>query len=375
MIRARETVRARLTSAASVVGAVAVLVGCGGGGPSSPATSQPTSPPASSSSLVSDAIGGLPLTPERQRTLGSLQKLDEHPLYYMEYSGDYDDLMRFIPQTDVGSSAALRPELQACSLFAAMGDLRHAIHGRNRGMSSDTLASMVLFAHPSDGQASVAMVDLTTLGYSGGPPDMRLLAAPLLSRDGMNASGVTVSKADVPLISTPRYDPARPTINFMTAMRFVLDHAHSTEEAIELLDRYNVAFWSGGHFLIADAAGHSAVVEFGPGRLYVLRNDRPWQVATNFLLYAFAGGASPCWRYDRLQATLSASSGVQSREEAMESLASVSVAGRTLWSAVYDMSGREMDLAMARHYERIFRFRLGVEASSSRSAPEARPAS
>jgi hypothetical protein len=32
----------------------------------------------------------------------------------------------------------------------------------------------------------------------------------------------------------------------------------------------------------------------------------------------------------------------------MEALASVSVAGRTLWSAVYDMSAREMDLAMAR---------------------------
>jgi hypothetical protein len=353
--------RARPSLVLSVVAAQALLVGCGGGQPSSPGpgTPQPSAP--SSSSLVSGAITTLPLTPERQSTLDSLERIDEHPLYYMEYSGDYDDLMRFIPQTDVGAAAAPLPEVRACSLFAAMGDPQRRVCGRNRDMSTDTLASMVLFTHPSDGQASLSMVDLTTLGYSGSPGDMRLLAAPLLSRDGMNASGVTVSKADVPLLGAPRYDPVKSTINFMTAMRFVLDHAHSTEEAIELLERHNVAFWSGGHLLIADPSGHSAVLEFGPGRMYVLRNDRPWQVATNFLLLDFVGGPSPCWRYDRLQATLSASNGTRSREEAMEALSSVSVAGHTLWSAVYDMSAGEMDLAMARRYDEIFRFRLRDE--------------
>ena len=355
--------RARLAAAASVAAAVTLLVGCGGTQPSSPVAPQPSA--SSSSSLVSDTITGLPLTPERQRTLGSLARIDDHPLYYMEYSGDYDDLMRFIPQTDVGSSAGPRPEILACSLFATLGDPQRRLHGRNRDMSTDALASMVLFTHPSDGLASVSMVDLTTLGYSGTPGDMRLLAAPLLSRDGMNASGVAVSKADVPLIGAPRYDPAKPTINFMTAMRFVLDHAHSTEEAIELLERHNVAFWSGGHLLIADPSGHSAVLEFGPGRMYVLRNDRPWQVATNFLLLDFAGGPSPCWRYDRLQAILSTSNGTRSREEAMEALSSVSVAGRTLWSAVYDMSAGEMDLAMARRYDKVFRFRLTAPATSA----------
>ena len=49
---------------------------------------------------------------------------------------------------------------------------------------------------------------------------------------------------------------------------------------------------------------------------------------------------------------------MQSREEAMEALASVSVEGHTLWSAVYDMSAGEMDLAMARRYDRVHRFRL-----------------
>jgi len=352
-VRARQLVFAFLATAATL------LAGCGRQ-PSSPAAPASPAPgtPASGSSLVSDTISALPLTAERQRTLASLQKIDDHPLYRMDYSGDYDDLMRFIPQTDVGASAAVAPEVRACSLFAALGDRRRRFHGRNRDMAADTLASMVLFAHPSDGQASVSMVDLTTLGFSGNQGDMRLLAAPLLIRDGMNASGVTVSKADVPLIGSPRYDPAKPNVNFMTAMRLVLDHARNTDEAIELLDRHNVAFWSGGHLLIADATGQSAVVEFGSGRLYVMRNGRPWQVATNFLLFDFAGGASPCWRYDRLESALSAADGVQSREQAMAALASVSVEGHTLWSAVYDMTSGEMDLAMARRYDEVFRFRL-----------------
>jgi hypothetical protein len=244
-----------------------------------------------------------------------------------------------------------------------MGDPERPVYGRNRDMPNG-LASMVLLTHPSDGQASIGMVDLTTLGFSGDSQDMRLLAAPLLIRDGMNASGVTVSKADVALASAP-YDPAKPTINFMTAMRFVLDHARSTEEAIALLERHNVAFWDGGHLLVADPSGHSAVLEFGAGRMYVLRNDRPWQVATNFLLFDFSGGPSPCWRYDRLQATLSASGGARSPEEAMLALASVSVAGHNLWSAVYDMRGGGLDLVMSGRFDRIFRFRLRREPAAT----------
>jgi hypothetical protein len=350
-------VRALHGFVAFLAAAAALLAGCGGPASSPAALASPSQTVGAVPSLVSDAITALPLTPERQQTLASLRRIDEHPLYRMDYCGDYDDLARFIPQTDVGAAADRPPEIAGCSLFAALGDRRSRLHGRNRDMASDTLASLVLFTHPLDGQASVSMVDLTTLGFTGNTGDMRLLAAPLLVRDGMNASGVTVSKADVPLIGAPRYDPAKPDVNFMTAMRLVLDHARSTDGAIELLERYDVALWSGGHLLIADASGDSAVVEFGPGRLYVMRNDRPWQVATNFLLYEFAG-ASPCWRYDLLQSTLSAAGGAQSREEAMQALASVSVAGHTLWSAVYDMSTLEMDLAMARRYDRAFSFSL-----------------
>lgn len=43
----------------------------------------------------------------------------------------------------------------------------------------------------------------------------------------------------------------------------------------------------------------------------------------------------------------------------MQVLASVSVPGHTLWSAVYDMSALEMDLAMASRYDKVHRFRLG----------------
>lgn len=44
----------------------------------------------------------------------------------------------------------------------------------------------------------------------------------------------------------------------------VLDKAATVEEAIELLKQYNIYF-SGGiecHYLIADASGHSVIVEY-----------------------------------------------------------------------------------------------------------------
>lgn len=67
------------------------------------------------------------------------------------------------------------------------------------------------------------------------------------------------------------------------AIRLMLDYAKNVDEAIALLEKYNVNMdLISIHFLLCDAAGNSAVIEFLDGKMQVLRSDKTWQTSTNF---------------------------------------------------------------------------------------------
>jgi penicillin V acylase-like amidase (Ntn superfamily) len=155
-------------------------------------------------------------------------------------------------------------------------------------------------------------------------------------------------------------DPRKPTIGSLRIIRVLLDRARTTQEALDLIGGYNIDF-SGGppiHYLIADRAGHAAVVEYKDGAMQVVRNDRPWLAATNFYL----AGASPGQRqqdqrYATLDSALDRAAGTLSAQEAMDLLGAVAQ-HHTRWSVVYDLSTGDIHLAMAKRYGRLHRFQL-----------------
>ncbi len=321
------------------------------------------------------------LRPEQKETLASLQKLDDWPLYSMTYTADYRPLLEFKRKY----YRVLGMERPECSTFAAMGgDSR--ILARN---SDDTeRPALLLFTRPPDGYASVSMAYISEVYGSTDlfdSPDTAttLLLSPYCISDGMNSQGLAVGEMSVPG-SKSAQDPAKSTMFESEALRYLLDHAKDTEEAVTILSEHNVSFpmvGQPGHLLVADASGRSAVIEWSKGEMKVTRNDQPWQVATNFLLFGSeelirqgkteldGSGAithdlngKSLWRYLTAWEALRRAGGRLSASQAMDVLASISLERSkeiwypTNWSIVYDLRSRSVDIAMGRNYATVYHF-------------------
>jgi len=102
------------------------------------------------------------------------------------------------------------------------------------------------------------------------------------------------------------------------------------------------------------------VVEYIAGEMKVLPSSHPWQASTNFsLTYSptAESAKSQCWRYKEAYEVLEGAQGSITEEAAMEVLSSVSQSG-TRWSMVYNLTTREVRVAMGRKYDQVLEFSL-----------------
>jgi hypothetical protein len=332
--------------------------------------------------------GPVGTTADNEKTLNSLTKANSHPLYTMSYYGDYGFAKQvgLAYSQDISNSfdfASLRLGLPdsygfkkqagenffqqadsawGCTCFVAYGNVSNPQFGRN--FDWHDCIPLLLFTDPPTGYASVSMVDLEYLGFTrsnlpdGGGDKSALLRAPLYPFDGMNEKGVTVGMMAVPNASAP-YDPAKTTLGELATIRLVLDFAATTDEAISLLKKYNYRVEEPPvHYLIADAAGHSAVIEYVNGAMNVIKNMEPWHVSTNFVITGSGAPAvSPCWRYNTAHSTLTYADGKLTPDAALTLLGNVSQTS-TIWSVVYEMSSGTIHVATDRTYSGALTFVL-----------------
>jgi len=309
------------------------------------------------------------LTTHQLRSLQSLEKVSDHPLYVMRYYAPTD--------SDISPAVSVeRTEKSkwACSLFAAVGDGSEPVYGRNLDWPRHPV--LVLIAEPPDAYASITMVDLSfilpiefthTLDQLPIAERAFLLQTPQWTFDGMNDQGVAIGMAAVADSVVPS-DPALETVGSLQIMRRVLDRAASVEEALEILEQVNVDMQGGPcvHYLIADKDDHAVLVEYWDGEMTVLHADEPWLWATNYHLCRVEESDRPglCWRYDLIGERLRDSSGILTRRDAMSLLESVSWQSSdgsshgTQWSIVYDMKARSASLVMGRKYDEVITFDL-----------------
>jgi len=222
------------------------------------------------------------------KTLASLEKVDDFPLYVMRFHGTY--LFNFFAEegTDwvVYRKIYENVNPDACTSFAALDQQGGGVFGRNFDWRHRS--SLLLFTDPPNAYASVSMVDLFYLGFEGMQEipwanRLNLLGAPYATIDGMNEWGVAIGQNAVPQRKIPK-DPNKPTLLNSQLLRLVLDHAKDVNEAISLIGQYNAEFLRPVHFHIADASGKSVIVEYTDGKIVVVRQENPWQVSTNFLV-------------------------------------------------------------------------------------------
>jgi hypothetical protein len=304
--------------------------------------------------------------PDKLNTLLSLQKVDDHPLYTMTFYGTYDLYSR-LEQGASQQALKIPAGSWACSLFTALADPDNPLFGRN--FDWDPSPALLLFTHPTDGYASVSMVDIAYLGFTGAEAEdltsrpldelNALLEAPYLPFDGMNAAGLAIGMAAVPEEDIP-FDPAKTTVDSLLVMRLILDRAATVEEAVAILRAYNLDWGSGPavHYLIADSSGKAVLVEFTTAGMAVMPAEQPYELATNFMVSRTNGHPGNfCWRYDRIERVLMDAGGSLTAQAAMALLQDVAQPS-TQWSIIYEMSRQQIDVVMGGQFDTLHMFKM-----------------
>ena len=326
-------------------------------------------------------IAALVLFRNELRSLMSLEKVDKYGMYQMTYYGDYgfDEFLEVGARNDADIEAFVTKRLlkglpinlgvtgDGCTAFVVKNESGDILFGRNFDF---------LYAPSLQLYTSVSTVNLAFAGYSGDNlPDgsffntFLTLAAPFLPFDGMNEKGLAIALLAVPKAEVP-YNPDKITLNTTTAIRLVLDKAATVEEAIELLKQYNIYF-SGGiecHYLIADASGHSVIVEYVNQELCVVESETEYQIASNFIAYNglnIGEGFTEFERYDRVQNAIEENNGILEVSGAIQLLADVGVfdgdIDKLQWSVLYNLTTGKGGIFANRKTNNIIEFNLDMD--------------
>ncbi|MFI6290884.1 carcinine hydrolase/isopenicillin-N N-acyltransferase family protein [Nonomuraea sp. NPDC050790] len=282
---------------------------------------------------------------EIARTAAGLRRLDDLPLYEMTYHGGYD---AEAPLTE--AELARRGDGWACSLFHRPGRF-----GRN--FDWDPNPAMVVHSRAPGAYASLSLVDVSYLFPPAARPDLnavqdrrRLAHAVLMPFDGMNEKGLAVGLAQAPHADLPARTPGRKVVSGTRIIRLMLDRAATVPEAVELMRRYDLDFTGGPqlHYLIADRAGRSVVVEFAEGRMNVLDE----RYLTNITL---TGADRNTKLADRRYRLLSEGD----RTDPMRLLEKVAQ-HHTRWSIVYDQENLTAKIVTGQQWDRVRDLRLAA---------------
>lgn len=304
---------------------------------------------------------------------GASVKYLEEGLYAMEYTGNYG-LEDFLDQGGRSSDMAVADfvidqlfhglvnlNLQGapfgCSTLSVSSPEGARIFGRNFDWGA--CATLIVQTQPKNGYASVSTVNMDFLNLGLNLSEsafVRLMsaAAPYAPMDGMNEKGLCVAVLMIEERPGFQQDSEKPDLTTTTAVRLLLDNAADVEEALALLEQYDLHASAGMmvHFAIADAAGRSVAVEYIDNEMSVVETP----VVTNFYLtpgekYGI-GTEESHRRYEILTEAL-AGNPTMSMEEVRDAMDSVSkhnfdsVFASTEWSIVFDQTNRT-----ARYYHR-----------------------
>ena len=233
------------------------------------------------------------------------------------------------------------------------------------------MTAVLVRTAPENGYRSIGLANVGWIGYTAGTlnagtTDLSLAAFfPYLLMDGMNEKGLAMSVLKLRGDPTLQ-DTGKNKISTTVALRLVLDRAATVDEALALLDEYDMQSSmpeANFHFLLADASGKAVVLEYLPNGQRMVYDQN---YVTNFYLtenvpYAPVRGKD---RYDLIEQTLIFKKGVMSEAEVMALLAVIGqpeteeATSMTQWSVVYNLTDLTGRVAVVREYDNVFRFSL-----------------
>ena len=350
------------------------------------------------------------------RTVSSVESVDGNPyLYQMEYKAQYDlddviskevdtnaELLDYvtgrigkgipikIKSTQVADENGELGTFNCTSFQAAKAEGDGFRFGRNYDYFKNP--TIVTVSRPKKGYASIAVSDMSHFGYSLEKlPDsfihsLSCLASIYAPVDGMNEMGLCTSIMALPK-QAAQQDTERPNVGTTIIMRLWLDRCATVDEALGLLEKVDVchdaAVGSGYHYMVCDANGDAAVVEFDKDdgwKTMIVRKEvgANSMLVTNHLLSGKYYTTEPdpavgnphsksWWRYETAGAYLAEHNGILTLEQAQECLALVhwkdlvwdtGTVEDTQYSNVYDQAALTLDLRNWNAYEVTEHFAL-----------------
>lgn len=303
------------------------------------------------------------------RTLASLKQVDGNPyLYAMEYKASYD--LDEIIERDVDQNAELLNYVTAkigkgipikgksaqvadengkletfnCTSFQVKNATgKGFLYGRNYDYFANP--TLVTISRPKNGYASMAASDMSHFGYNleSLPTSFKkkilCLAAIYAPVDGINEKGLCTSIMALPH-QPANQNSGKHSVGTSIIMRLWLDRCATVDEALNLLAtvdlRHDSIVGSGYHYMVADASGDCAIIEFDKEdgwKTLVLRkpSDQQYMLVTNHLLSPKYRTDTPdpavgnpnsksWWRYETADNYLKGLGGVLTPDQAQECL-------------------------------------------------------
>ena len=314
----------------------------------------------------------------------SVEKLTDN-FYSMEYKGDYG-LDKFIEQGGASDETELanyiveflshgfyKPEMQktsyGCSTLCVSSTDGGMLFGRNFDWQRCT--AMVIRTKPKNGYASISTTNLDFLGFGdnwlpeGMSNKFMALAALYVPLDGMNKKGLCIADLVIDDGTLTNQNTEKADLTTTAAIRLILDKAATVDEAIELLNQYDMHSSAGmqHHLSIADASGRAVVVEYVDNKMCITETN----TVTNFYLadekYGI-GSEQSHKRYDTLNVIYTDYDGVMNNDALMDAMSAVSKHNypdddeTTEWSVVFDTKAQTARYCRREDYEFYYDFKI-----------------
>lgn len=304
----------------------------------------------------------------------------ENGLSAVKYEGDYgfeeflenggassdEDVVKYLSGVLSGSDGFSFGNMPfGCSTISVENENGGYIFGRN--FDWNNCNALIVHSVPQNGYSSISTVNTDFINMSGMklntlPNNAQAIIAMYAPLDGMNEKGLAVSVNMIQDSATISQNTDKPDITTTTAIRLLLNKAANVDEAIELLEQYDMHASMGfmTHLAIADNDGNSVVVEYINNEMRVIETP----VVTNFYLAEGEkhgiGTAQSHERYDILLNALSEKP-VMNMEDIRDALSSVSKGyfgefESTEWSIVFDQSGGEVHYYHRENYDKRYTF-------------------
>ena len=315
---------------------------------------------------------------DSQRNISiEIEKISNRPFYSMRYCGDdcFDEyLLRGVHSLEdycaFIETALIRNRENpighnnfGCGAFVAQNANSDILFARN--MDCECAIPMLLRLNDNSTYRFLSLVNMAFLDWDESTYDLLeidsklTLATAYSPSDGINEYGFAVAiLTDVDATYPKQNDKI--TLFDMTLPRLLLSKAKSVEEAIHYTEKYNYFYDVAPlHYMVADASGHSAVIEFVDGKMVVTKAENKYQAVTNFTLFdnpTKTGFGKD--RYDNILNVLEKQGGIISEEDALELLKSNVIPGDEQWSAVYNLTQKTLSVTFSGDYKNIHRFKL-----------------